>query len=113
MQIPQQLSQPALQGQLGQLGNGAERWGPGLPPRALPTLLALFCMGGQGWVVLQRGQEQTPKMLYARSYGPDSRKPARPAGLPLLGKWKWQEVLEGCFQPWWLDVGPLGWAAQL
>lgn len=52
-------------------------------------------------------------MLYARSCGPDSRKPARPAGLPLLGKWKWQEVLEGCFQPWWLDVGPLGWAAQL
>lgn len=44
MQIPQQLSQLILQGQLHQLGSGASGVGPGSLPGPLPTLPALFCM---------------------------------------------------------------------
>lgn len=66
MQIPQQLSQLVLQGQQGQLGSGAEQWGPGLPPSAPPTPLALFCMGASERPGVSEGQEQTPKKLQAR-----------------------------------------------
>ena len=46
MQIPRQLSQLILQGQLHQLGSGAERCGPGLPPRAPPHTAGFVLHGG-------------------------------------------------------------------